>query len=653
MAVQLKALYETVCDPQRHVIDDSAGFERLIRWLATRRAIIVDYETSGLAWFRQARICGVGLASWDDQGALCAAYVPIRHRTMQPQLPVEVVLPAVAQLLADPRILKIAHNIKFEDHMSRVDGMRIEGPRYDTQVAAHLYDENRAIQLERRVYDDLRDRDAYTHSKQVTEAIARAARDNAMSREEYRAQFGYSELDTQFCGKYCCTDLLHTGRLYEFYERWGVSRNFGELFATEMELTGVLCDMECAGLPVDTAYLGQLKDTVQATKRAIEQHLWHATGGYEINPGSDNDVRRFLISNLKLQLTKQTDAGQFAVDHEVLEEYADRYDVCRLLLQWREADKLDTTYTTSILKRLDHRNYLFADLKQMGTATGRLSCENPNFQNFPSDSNARSLSATGKQLKEGGRDPWSIRRAFVMRGSGWTRVFLDYSQIELRVLAYYSQDPIMVGAFMHGEDVHERTALEVGKILGEKPERRIAKIVNFGLSYGMSPVGLSRQAGIPIEDAERFLKAFFEQYRGVRTYRNAVVGAARKNKGQWRNIFGRRRTLRNLCSDDPSEVRAGERQMIASAIQGTAAELTKASLVRISRWIKQARVPALLCNTVHDEIQIDVPHEYVPQVIAACKQMMEAYPQFHPIPILVDAETSTTTWADKQAYEGE
>lgn len=652
MAVQLRPFYEHVADPQRRVVDDSATFERLIAWLRTRRAIVVDYETSGLAWFRHARICGVGLGSWDDLGRFFAAYVPIRHRTTQPQLDAQIVLPAVGALLGDERITKVGHNLKFEDHMGRVDGISIRGPRYDTQVAAHLYDENRPTQLERRAFDDLQDKQAFHYSKQVTEQIAGFARANAMSREEYRTVYGYSELDTQFCGRYCCTDVIHTGALYSRYEQWGVSRHFGELCNTEMRLTEVLCDMECTGLPVNVEYLAGLKQTVGATKKMIEQRLWTATGGYEINPGSDNEVRALLVDVLRLGLTKMTDKEQYAVDHEVLEQFAPHSDVCQLLLHWREADKLDTTYTSSILKRLDHRNYLFADLKQCGTTTGRLSCENPNFQNFPSDSNARAIAHTGKKLKEGGIDPWSIRRAFPMRGPEWSRVFLDYSQIELRVLAYYSRDPIMVDAFLRGEDVHERTAQEVGAILGEKPERRVAKIVNFGLSYGMSASGLSKQAKISFDAAETFLAAFFARYRGVATYRKELVAMAQRNGDQWRNIFGRRRRIKGLSSQEPREVAASDRQMIASAIQGTAAELTKASLVRIYDWLRQANVPAMLCNTVHDEIQIDVPHEYVPVVVRECKALMEAYPQFAPIPILVDAEVSTQTWADKEAYEG-
>ena len=652
MALQLRAWYETAADPQRRIVDDGETFARLIAWLRTRRAIVVDYETSGLAWFRSARICGVGLGSWDDAGRFFAAYVPIRHRTLQPQLDAARVLPAVGALLADERITKIGHNLKFEDHMSRVDGMRIRGPRYDTLVAAHLYDENRPTQLERRALDDLGDLNAYADSKRVTEAIAELASANGLSREQYRAAFGYSELDTQFCGRYCCTDLIHTADLYSKYEQWGVSRNFGELCQTEMRLTEVVCDMECAGLPVDVPYLQALKRTVKATKAALEQRLWEATGGYEINVGSDPEVRTLLRDVLKLPLHMMTEKNEYSVNAEALSEFPDN-PVCRLLLQWREADKLDTTYTSSIVARCDDRGYLYADLKQMGTVTGRLSCDDPNFQNFPSESNARALAATGKELKAGGIDPWSIRRAFLMRGPEWARVFLDYSQIELRVLAYYSQDPIMVDAFLQGEDVHDRTAKEVGEILGVKPQRRVAKVVNFGLSYGMSAAGLSRKAGISLNDAETFLDAFFTRYHGVKAYSLELWAAARRAEGQWRNIFGRRRTIKALRSDNLAERSKAERKMIASAIQGTAAELTKASLVRIAEWLKRANVPAMLVNTVHDEIQLDVPREYVPTVVRECKALMEHYPQFAPIPVLVDAEVSTQTWADKQPFESE
>jgi DNA polymerase-1 len=650
LSVQLRAFYDVCDDPQRWIVEDSAAFERLISWLKSRRAIVVDYETSGLAWYHKSRICGVGLGAWEDDGAFRAAYVPIRHRTAQPQLPVDVVVRGVGELLADPEITKIGHNLKFEDHLSRVDGMRICGPRVDTLVAAHLYNENIPVQLERRARDDLGIADAYDNSKRVTEQIARLARDNGLSREQYRTRFGYSELDTHFCGGYCCGDLIYTAGLASLYLRWGVQEHFPRIWRTEMRLTEVLCDTECAGLRVDTQYLSSLRDTVRAMRDVLGKHLWQATGGYEFNPGSDDDVRRLLVEVLQLPLTKQTEKGALAVDREVLSQFSDIHHVCRLLLQWREADKLATTYTDSVLKRLDEQGFLYADLQQMGTATGRLSCREPNFQNFPVDSNDRAIAHSGKRLKEGGVDPWSIRRAFLVREPGWSRIFLDYSQIELRILAHYSRDPIMVEAFLQNSDVHERTAQAVEAILGYKPERRIAKIVNFGLSYGMSPSGLSRQAKISFAEATRFLDAFFQQYRGVADYRYAVVQQAIEQGCQWRNVFGRCRRITGLESPREGERNAAVRQMIASAIQGTAAELTKESLVRISDWLRHENLPAMLCNTVHDEIQLDVPNEYVPRVIAGCRRCMEDFPEFHPIPVIVDAEVSTLSWADKQPY---
>lgn len=653
MSLQLRAFYDACEDPQRRVIEDSASFERLVTWLRSRRLIVVDYETSGLAWYHQARICGVGLGAWDDSGAFRAHYIPIRHRTAQPQLPEKQVLAGVGELLADPAITKVGHNLKFEDHMSRVDNMRINGPRVDTLIAAHLYDENRPVQLERRARDDLGIENAYDASKQVTERIARLARENGMSREAYRARYGYSELNTQFCGFYCCGDLLYTAGLASFYLRWGVREHFPRLWETEMRLTEVLCDTECAGLRVDIEYLTRLRDTVRATKATLEQYLWQATGGYELNPGSDADVRKFLTEVLRLQLSKLTDAGDWCVDAEVLGEFADENQACRILLQWREADKLATTYTDSILRRLDDQGFLYADLQQVGAATGRLSCKEPNFQNFPTDSDDRAVAHSGKKLKEGGCDPWSIRRAFIVRERGWTRIFLDYSQIELRVLAFYSRDRIMVDSFLQGADIHERTAAEVAKVLGYQPSRRIAKIVNFGLSYGMSELGLQRQAKIPYQEADQFLKAFFRQYVGVQRYRYAVVEEAIKQGCQWRNVFGRCRRISGLQSKVAAERKAATRKMIASAIQGTAAELTKESLVRIADWLQRENVPARLCNTVHDEIQIDCPDEHVPQVVAGCRQLMQDFPEFSPIPILVDAETSVASWADKKPYASE
>lgn len=957
MSVQLSAFpVEYAHDPSKQIVTTGEKFEALVRWLKTRKRIVVDYETSGLAWFQHASLCGVGLASWDDQGRIWNAYVPVRHLTGSTQLEWGRIAPAIADLLADEGITKAGHNLKFEDHFTRKEGLSIRGPRYDTLVAARLYNDNAPLKLEKRAELDLGIKDAMSWNHRLNAEVARLAHQNGMKLEDYRWRYGYSEVDPTLCGIYCCTDTDHAAKLMDFYEAWGVSRHYSRIWATEMRLTEVLCDMEEAGMPIDVPYLQAVSAQTQEAKGRLEEQINQLMGGYRFNVGSDDELRSTMYHVLGLRWEKRTKGNQLSVDREVLESFADSIAVMRPILAWRDAEKINSTYTTSILELLDSKNRVHGNFKSTGTNclpagelvltdrgylpvesvpvgalvlthegrpqkvlnsglsghaliyevvladgnllrvsanhpfwtergwveardlltlvdrvavipggpevwktigawpefevsswgrvrhgvtkrarrvyphgkwghlkvmltrggaqkrgvnrkdvkvhrlvavafgvngvgpeirhldgiawnnipsnlvwgtslenkrdamyhgtmtrqfggqaklsreivlevrttprtshsdielarrygvsrelirdvrlgkrwrtfpentkrasfawspvvslkmlgqapvyglvvavdhshvtggmvthnTGRLSCSEPNLQNLSTDDDDRSLAATGKKVKDGGSDPWSIRRAFTVRGSDWARVTLDYSQIELRVLAYYSKDPIMTDAFLRGEDLHDRTAKEVGARLGiDAIPRRIAKVIAFGLSYCMSEKGLSAQAKIPEQEAAVFLQAFFQRYAGISTFRQELWATARRQGCQWSNIFGRTRRLPDMKADEFWKRKRAERQMIGSAIQGTAAELTKESLVRLADWFKAEKIPALLVSTVHDEIQIDCPRECLPQVVKGSKRIMEAFPEFHPIPIIAEPAVTFTTWADKVPYKEE
>jgi DNA polymerase-1 len=256
-------------------------------------------------------------------------------------------------------------------------------------------------------------------------------------------------------------------------------------------------------------------------------------------------------------------------------------------------------------------------------------------------------------MEDGGYDPWSIRRAFCVRRNEnnvvMPRLYYDFSQIELRVLSHYTKDPIMVETYLRNGDIHHRTQVEVGALVGGEPiPRRAAKVINFGLSYCMSAGGLSRQAGIPIDDAERFLNAFFERYARVALYRKAFWAKVRSHGNQFQNMFGRPRRLPDLSSEIGWQRKRAERQAFGTLIQGTAAELTKISIVRIHQWLKETGLPAKLVSTVHDEIWIDCDTSCLTRVAPQIKRLMEDFPEFHPIPILVDAKYSDTDWSNKK-----
>jgi DNA polymerase-1 len=320
-----------------------------------------------------------------------------------------------------------------------------------------------------------------------------------------------------------------------------------------------------------------------------------------------------------------------------------------LVLDWREANKIASTYTESILDKLDGQGVLHTSFQQVGTNTGRLSCRDPNLQNIAGDSDARAIVATGKPLEEGGEDPWSVRRAFYVP-EGEVGIYVDYSQIELRVLADYSQDPILLDAYRTGQDIHTRTATEVYGS-GEKKYRKRAKVANFGLSYGLSAKGFARQLKVSLEEAEHFYRVFEERYAGIPKLRRAVIDTARLYGGLIMNKWGRHRRVRDILSDDGFERGKAERRLIGSLIQGTAAELTKESIVRIARELKRRGLRTRLRLTIHDDIQAMGPREEFAEVVMIMKAEMERYPEFS-VPIVADVEYSVTHWAAKQEVKG-
>lgn len=634
--------------PNKHIVNTTDQFQSMLQFLAQSPVLVFDFETSGLDWYRKARAIGIALAGWDSAGRIQCFYVPFRHMTLEPQLEPDKILPAIGGLLYDPRTIKIAHNFKFDAHIAANEGWEIRGDKYDTMIAAHLFDENRRIALKQRAIEDLGIKDADHWEKDITEKLIELAKLNRMKFGDYVAANGYSQLSIMHLGIYACFDVDLTLQLYLKYESEGISKKYSRIWNTEMKLLDAILSMERYGLPIDTNYLMLLRDSLEGVQAGLQDQIYHQIGTDKVNLGSDDDVRDLIINRLGLPLSKLTKGGKISVDKEALSAIA-LNPVAKLIMAWREAEQLSSTFTKSITDKLDASGILHPDFQQVGTYTGRLSCRNPNFQNQPVDDNDRAIANTGKSLKDGGIDPWSIRRAYIVR-KGMVRLFFDYSQIELRVLAKFSQDPVMVNAFLRGEDIHTRTCKEVFGT-DDPAWRRKAKIINFGLSYCMTEIGFSRQAGISVEDAQKYLETFFVRYRGVKAFRNNFWRSITESKGYFENLFGRPRRLTGMLGSTHDRVRA-QRQAIASLIQGSAAELTKESMVRIDGLLKSEFSGAHIVATVHDEIQVDCYEECAEDVAREVKACMEDFStEFDPIPIITDVAISNKTWADKKAYK--
>lgn len=656
---QLSAFgYGVPDDPLKQLVTTGGQFEAMIRQLESKPLRIFDHETSGTAWYKHSRSCGLALGCHNDRGQVQSWYVPYRHDTGESQLDIERISPTIQRLFADPYATWVAHNFKFDEHFNRKEGWFINGQRYCTQMGARLWNENDPLALKHRAVSDLARPYADEWDEKVQGEVVRLGKSRGLRKKAYLYGYGYSEIQVDLLGHYACYDIDFTAGLHGLYEGWGLSSNFSRIWNTEMQMLEVLCDIEEWGLPVDVPYLEQLRTVLLQRMERLNYLAAQHLGLHMFDLGNDDQLREFLYEKLRLPWAKKTKGGdKLSVDQEVLGWFLDRHPVMPIIKEYREAQKIVTTWTTSILEMLDANHILHGQFKSDGTTTGRLSSGGGvNLQNFAHDDDDRSEANQGV-------DPWSIRRAFVMRevqrqGASMrerlVRLYYDYSQVELRMIAWYTGDPIMVQTYIEDGDIHLRTQHEIGQVLGRGPiKRRPAKVINFGLSYGLSAIGLSRQAKISESDANKFMNAFLNRYFQVVKYREWFWHRCRAQGCQFTNYYGRPRRLPELAlSKEHKETRwrrrSAERRSFGSLIQGTAADLMKESMVRLHSWIKANNLPLWLAGNEHDSVWIDGPKALVREVDPQIRAIMQDAPQFAPIPIVVDGQISETNWCEKR-----
>jgi DNA polymerase-1 len=402
----------------------------------------------------------------------------------------------------------------------------------------------------------------------------------------------------------------------------------------ELPLIRILSGMEMEGIGVDTSRLLEMSKEMETLLQGMEEEIYRLAGG-PFNINSPKQLSTVLFEKLKLTPVKKTKTG-FSTNEEVLTILAAGHELPSRILGYRQLTKLKNTYVDVLPKLVSTEDgRLHTTFNQTVTATGRLSSKNPNLQNIPVRS-------------EWGR---RIRRAFVPR-EGWSFVSADYSQIELRLLAHLSGDETLVQAFRNGEDIHNRTAMEIfgvdsGGVTGEM--RREAKVINFGIIYGMGPYGLSRELGVSQEEAGDYIDGYFRVYHGVRRYLDEVIEGARK-EGYVSTLFGRRRYLREFESDKPQVVQFAERAAVNTPVQGTAADLIKMAMIAVSQKLSEDGFKARLLVQIHDELLLEAPPEEVSQTAVMVRECMVGVAGFD-VPIVVDLKTGPN-WADLEPWEG-
>jgi DNA polymerase-1 len=580
----------------------------LVRRARESKRVAVALETTSPEAMR-AKMIGVALSVAGGEGC----YVPIEHRYIgcPKQLAAAAVRDILGPLLADPGVTKVGYDIKYIDVVLGRHGMTLGGAPLDVMIISYLLDPEANHLLPMLAKREL-DEDLSTFDQVTSRSRA--------------GQLGFDEVDveraTSYAGANVEAVLRLAERLSDPLERQGLSRVMNTI---ETPLSMVLANMERAGVLVDLDELARLGKRFEGEIAELEKRARQAAGR-DFNVSSPRQLEVILFDELKLKPVKRTKTAR-STDADVLEALAGEHPLPSILLEHRQLSKLKSTYIDALPGLVNKETgRIHTEWGQAVAATGRISSNNPNLQNIPVRTDLG----------------MAIRRAFVAP-PGTCLVTADYSQIELRVLAHLSKDPVLVDAFRTGQDVHTRTAMEIfGVAAADVTEemRRRAKTINFGVIYGMGEVALAKRLDIPRTEAADFIAAYFRRYERVRAFMEETLELARTGEAV-RTLFGRQRLLPNLRSSNGMLRSAAERIAQNTPIQGTAADLLKLAMIRLGEPV----VPgARMVLTVHDELVFEVPVDDAEEATARVKAAMEGvYPL--DVPLEVDAG-SGVNWGD-------
>ncbi|MCC6749490.1 MAG: DNA polymerase I [Deltaproteobacteria bacterium] len=586
------------------------GLDEVLRAIRAAGRVAVDLETTSLDAIR-ARIVGVSVC-W---GAGCAAYIPTGHRYLgaPPQLAEAEVLAQLGPLLSDPAFPKFGQNHKYDWLVLKRAGVEMSGVTCDPMLASYVLDPSR----QSHGLDELAQ--AHLGHRMITFKEVAGPRGD-FSAVEVPAATAYAAEDAE-------ATFLLAERLGAEVDADPELRRL--LHEVELPLTAVLARMELTGCAVELPRLKTLGEQVDRKARELEATV-RGHAGWDVNVNSPKQLQKLLFEQLGLSAGRKTKTG-YSTDAEVLAELALEHPVAALIDEYRTLTKLKSTYIDALASLVNPETHrVHTSYNQAVAATGRLSSSDPNLQNIP-------------VRTELGRE---IRRAFVAP-PGKVLLTADYSQIELRVLAHLSEDPLLTDAFRRGQDVHLRTAEEVFGVRAEEvtdAHRRVAKAVNFGVIYGQSDFGLARQLGIPREEARRYIEGYFARYAGVRAFMERTIEEARRTKVV-RTLLGRRRPLPDIDAARPAVRQYAERVARNTPVQGTAADLMKLAMLKVDRRLRDERVAAEMILTVHDELVLEVEQAELGRAAALLREAMTDVMTLA-VPLVVDLGWGTN-WADQ------
>lgn len=553
----------------------------------------------------------VGMSLCMEKGQ--AFYIPVFHS--YPGVPVQIdkqeLLGMLSPILEDEKIAKTGHNLKYDIMVLKHDGIHVKGKLYDTMIAAYLMNPNKP-----------------NHSLEEVALEYLSYRKQTFV-EVLKKKSSFSEVPLEEATSYACNDASLSLELKEMLFNKLKENDLENLyFNIEMPLVYVLADMEIAGIKIDSEKLKDISKELERELDGIKRRIYFLAGE-EFNINSPKQISKVLFHSLGFQPGKKTKTG-FSTEVGVLEELATMHELPREILNYRSLSKLKTTYIDVLPTLVNPKTgRIHTSFNQTATATGRLSSSEPNLQNIPIKG-------------EWGR---RIRKTFIAEGDNLL-LSADYSQVELRILANLSNDKGLIDAFRNDLDIHARTAAEIFGIPIDNVTtdmRRIAKTVNFGVIYGISPFGLSETLSISREEAKKYIEQYFERHPGVKSYIEKSLDEAR-NRGYVSTLFGRKRAVAEIKNKNTSIRQQGERLAINSPIQGTAADIIKIAMIHIRKKFQDRGLKARMILQVHDELLFELPAHELEMVMDIVKKEMEGA-TFLSVPLRVDIRYGKN-WAE-------
>ena len=581
-----------VIDGERHY-DTVQTWEQFDTWLAKINAAELtafDTETTALDPML-AQLVGISLSVEPNS----AAYIPVGHRGPDHpvQLPRDEVLAKLKPWLESAGHKKVGQHMKYDEQVLANYGIAMDGIEHDTLLQSYVLESHRTHDM-----DSLALRHLGIKTIKYEEVAGKGA-----------GQIGFDEVALAQAAEYAAEDADITLRLHQaLYPQVAADEGLKRVYSDiEVPTSRVLRKMERTGVLIDAEKLRLQSNEIATRLIELETEAYTLAGG-EFNLGSPKQIGQIFFEKLQLPVVKKTPSGAPSTDEEVLQKLAEDYPLPKLLLEHRGLSKLKSTYTDKLPRMVNaqtgrvHTNYA-----QAVAVTGRLASNDPNLQNIP------------VRTTEGRR----IREAFIAP-PGHKLVSADYSQIELRIMAHISGDASLLRAFAQGEDIHRATAAEIFSVTPlevSSDQRRVAKVINFGLIYGMSAFGLAANLGITRDAAKLYIDRYFARYPGVASYMDETRASA-KSKGYVETVFGRRLWLPEINGGNGPRRQAAERAAINAPMQGTAADLIKKSMIAVQDWLEASNTGTRMIMQVHDELILEVPDSELSEVRKRLPELM-------------------------------